>query len=375
METYFDATRIDHILGFFRIWSIPVTAVEGILGYFQPAIPVQYTELQQAGMHFDPKRLYRPYIHLMDLKEMFSDSLESIVAIYFDGLEEGQYSFKPAFDSQRKVQDHFDRQEKSTYNKWLLQALLALHANVVLLKEEAQENSFHFRFNMQHTSSFKRLNNDLKNGLSGLYNDYFFHRQNALWKKEAMEKLPAIKNASNMLICGEDLGFTPDSVPEVMQSLGLLGLYVQRMPKQMGRNAEDLLHVPYLSVVSPSTHDTSSLRGWWLGLNRQQAQSFYREVLHQTGDAPAGPDLPGWLNKMIIETNLASPAMWAIFLLQDLLNINDSLHIPAADNEQINHPENPGQYWRYRMNIGLEQLMELTDFNQSLSELMRHHGR
>lgn len=375
METYFDATRIDHILGFFRIWSIPVTAVEGILGYFQPAIPVSEAELRAAGAHFPLSRLYEPYIHLTELKETFADSIDQIASTFLDGLEEGCFQFKTAFDSQRKVQEYFDGLEKSTYNKWLLQALLSLHANVVLLKDEQHPGAYHFRFNMQFTSAFKRLNNAVKDQLNNCYHDYFFIRQNQLWKNEAMEKLPAIKNASNMLICGEDLGFTPNSVPEVMHNLGLLGLYVQRMPKQLGQGAEDLSSVPYLSVVSPSTHDTSSIRGWWLGLNRHQAQTFYNEVLHQPGDAPGGQDLPGWLGKMIIETHLSSPAMWSIFLLQDLLNMNDSLHIPSADNEQINHPENPRQYWRYRMNVTLEQLMELTAFNQSLLELVRSHGR
>ncbi len=52
MGCYFDAFRIDHILGFFRIWSSPAHAVEGILGYFVPAIPVKLAEFSRARHSF-----------------------------------------------------------------------------------------------------------------------------------------------------------------------------------------------------------------------------------------------------------------------------------------------------------------------------------
>lgn len=375
MEKFFDATRIDHILGFFRIWSIPVAAVEGILGYFQPAIAVTQKELSDIGVHFPMERLYQPYIHIRELKKIFSDSYQHIADAFFIAEEEGFFSFKEDFDTQRKVDNYFKKLPVSTYHKWLRQELLDLHAGVILIQDPGQENCYHFRFNMQFTSSFKALHESLQQSLNDLYHHYFFTRQNTLWKNEAMEKLPVIKNASNMLICGEDLGFTPSSVPEVMRDLGLLGLYVQRMPKVLGQMAEDLSRVPYLSVVSPSTHDTSSLRGWWLSLSRQQANIFYQQVLQQKGDAPTGHDLPGWLNQLIIEQHLKSPAMWSIFLIQDLLNIQDSLHIAEVDLEQINHPENPEQYWRYRMAVTLEQLLELKDFNGTLKQLITANGR
>lgn len=375
MQQYFDATRIDHILGFFRIWSIPVSAVEGILGYFQPAIPVTENELRAQGVHFSLERLYRPYIHIKELKKVFSESYQKITDEFLNAEEEGFFSFKPDFDTQRKLDNYFRKRPDSTYHKWLRQALLDLHASVVLIQDPNKQGSFHFRFNMQFTSCFKTLHSSLQQSLNALYHDYFFSRQDKLWQKEAMEKLPIIKNASNMLICGEDLGFTPSSVPQVMRDLGLLGLYVQRMPKIMGQMAEDLSKVPYLSVVSPSTHDTSSLRGWWLSLSRQQQQRYYQQVLKQPGDAPIGHDLPGWLNKLIIRQNLDAPAMWSIFLLQDLLNMEDSLHISEVDQEQINHPENPDQYWRYRMPVTLEQLLELRDFNQGLRQLIADTGR
>lgn len=372
---YFDAIRLDHILGFFRIWSIPTTATEGILGYFVPANPVNKHELQIAGVHFPMERLYLPYVHYDILKETFVEHFEDVASTYFDAQEEGVYYFKKEFDTQRKIVDHFSNLEQNTVNSWLKKSLLDLAANVVLIPADEEKDNFHFRFNMMHTTSFQYLNNTVKNGLHYLYNDYFFNRQDILWKQEALEKLPAVKEASNMLVCGEDLGFTPSSVPAVMDSLGLLRLFIQRMPKQLGSGFENLSNVPYLSVVSSSTHDTSSIRGWWQQLTTEAGQYYFNNILCQPGAAPSQHDCPDWLNKLIVEQHMRSPAMWSIFLLQDLLNIRSEHRCSEADNEQINHPENPNQYWNYRIPLSLETLSGWHDLNDEIRAMISQNNR
>ena len=49
MSEYFDAFRIDHILGFFRIWEIPLWTKSGLNGYFNPALPFPAHELASQG--------------------------------------------------------------------------------------------------------------------------------------------------------------------------------------------------------------------------------------------------------------------------------------------------------------------------------------
>lgn len=53
MARYFDAFRIDHILGFFRIWEIPSQYKSGLMGHFSPALPYPEDELRNQG--FDPR--------------------------------------------------------------------------------------------------------------------------------------------------------------------------------------------------------------------------------------------------------------------------------------------------------------------------------
>jgi 4-alpha-glucanotransferase len=85
---------------------------------------------------------------------------------------------------------------------------------------------------MDNTSSFRYLEWNTQQKLRDLYIDYFFRRQDDFWRKEAMHKLPYLKRATNMLICGEDLGMVPRCVPDVMKQLGILSLEIQRMPKE-----------------------------------------------------------------------------------------------------------------------------------------------
>src|SRR5208337_4767665 len=189
-------------------------------------------------------------------------------------------------------------------------------SNVILFEEEhAPGRQFHFRFDVENTSAFKELPAATRAPLKELYVDYFFRRQDAFWMLEAMQKLPALKRAMNMLVCGEDLGLVPACVPEVMKALGLLSLEIQRMPKQMGREFSRPQDAPYLSVVTPSTHDMSTIRGWWEE-DRELTQKFFNRELGLPGEAPRTAE--PWMVQSIVRQHLASPAMWSIFQLQDL---------------------------------------------------------
>ena len=103
---------------------------------------------------------------------------------------------------------------------------------------------------MEQTASFKYLPAVTQAGLRELYVDYFFRRQDDFWMREAMQKLPELKRVTNMLVCGEDLGFVPACVPVLMKRLGLLSLEIQRMPKALGQELSRPADAPYLSVVT-----------------------------------------------------------------------------------------------------------------------------
>lgn len=372
MRYYFDAFRIDHILGFFRIWSIPMHAVEGIMGHFVPALPVHINEFNSRGIYFDYHRYTQPFINDQVLWDVFGYDNETAKQ-YLDYNAFGQYSLKPEFATQRQVENHFAGVEQNDVNAKIKQGLFDLISNVLLFEaKDGKAQQFHFRFGMEGTLSFRYLDDGVKNQLKDLYVDYFFRRQDDFWQQQALQKLPALKRVTNMLICGEDLGLVPACVPDVMRDLGLLSLEIQRMPKDPKRTFFHPNDAPYLSVVTPSTHDMSTIRGWWEE-DRSKTQEFYNKELGQWGEAPYYCE--GWINKAIVIQHLYSPAMWSIFQLQDILGMSDALRRQDPNAERINVPANPKHYWRYRMHLSVEQLMQEKAFNDEFTGYVKASGR
>jgi 4-alpha-glucanotransferase len=371
MSNYFDAFRIDHILGFFRIWSIPVHAVEGIMGYFVPAIPIQLSEFAQKGIWFDRDRYTKPYITGQVLEENFGQLKDQVKEICLEEVSENRFQIKEAYNTQQKAESLLSAPGDST--KKIKEGLFDLISNVIFFEAEGGDgHEFHFRIDMETTSSFRYLDWHTQQQLKHLYVDYFYRRQDEFWMKEAMKKLPALKESTNMLICGEDLGMVPSCVPDVMKELGILSLEIQRMPKALDREFFHPKDAPYLSVVTPSTHDMSTIRGWWKE-DREKTQRFFNNELGQWGEAPV--ECEAWINKAVILQHLHSPAMWSIFQLQDIFGMSESLRRQNADEERINIPADPKHYWRYRMHFTLEHLIKEKQFNEELRNYIHASGR
>ena len=370
MSNYFDTFRIDHILGFFRIWQIPTNQVEGIMGHLNPSVPVHINEFSEKGLWFDYNRYCKPYITDSILWDFFGEEA-NWVKVNCLQIEDGwNYRLKEEFRTQLSVENMFQEGLISERAKW---GLFDLISNVLFFEVEGSNGTqFYPRFGMQSLRSYRDLDNYTKDRLNEIYVDYFFKRQDSNWYQSGMEKLPALKRATNMLICGEDLGMMTACVTSVMNNLGILSLEVQRAPKS---NKIEFFHpsnAPYLSVVTPSTHDMSTIRGWWEE-DRGVTQRFYNSQLGHWGTAPYFCDW--WICRDILLQHLYSPAMWSIFQMQDLLSISDSVRRQNPHEERINVPSNSMHSWRYRMHLTMEDLLEKEEFNSELRNYITQSGR
>lgn len=374
MATYFDAYRIDHILGFFRIWQIPTNAVEGLLGYFNPALPFTVDELGQFGLHFDENRFTKPYIRHHIIHNIFGDFSDRVIKEFLDHKNDGIYELKSKYDTQQKVNKYFlngiEEEELSDEKRLIRDGLFDLISNVIFVS--SGENEWHPRISLNTTSSFAELDGYSQGKLMEIYNHFFFHRHNDFWYHKGMEKLPAIIEASEMLVCGEDLGMVPDCVPPAMSQLNILSLEIQRMSKNPKIKFAHPADAPYFSVCTSSTHDMSTIRGWWEE-DKGDTQLFYKQELGNEGEAPyfAEP----WICRQIIEQHIHSPAMWTVFPIQDLLAMDGELRWDETHEEQINHPSNVRHKWRYRMKQSIEELQNAKNFNAILKELISSSGR
>ena len=263
MSRYFDAFRIDHILGFFRIWEIPVEYTSGMMGHFNPALPYSADEIY--FMHLPIDGLFHP-----------------------DPRHPGMYQplIAPA-----------------SYN----------------LPQWQQE-----RF-------------------GSLYNDFFYHRHDEFWRRNAERKLPELLGATGMLACGEDLGMVPDCVPGVMDHEKILSLRMRGM-EQKGE-------WKYLSVCATSSHDMETLR------------------------MQCDHDPEPWEVRRMLWEFLASPSMLAIFPLQDWLALDKGLRRPDRNAERINEPADPHHHWRFRLHFDVRDLLHASEMNAAMEGLIKDSCR
>lgn len=311
MADYFDAYRIDHLLGFFRIWEIPGHTKSGLLGHFNPAMPLTPAEIASYGLTFLAHRHATPFT-------------------------EGD------------------------------------ETDVLFVEDPYQPGTYHPRINGFDTESFKALSENDRKAFYAIHDHFYYHRHNDFWQAEAMKKLPALTDCTDMLVCGEDLGMIPACVPAVMDELRILSLEIQRMPKAYGCSFDDPSRYPYYAVCTTSTHDMSGIRGWWEE-DPTLTQRYWTEQLQQRGKAPY--DCEAWICESIVRQHLDSPAMLTILPLQDWMAVDARLRYPNPRFERINVPADPFNYWRYRMHLTLEELLEAEDFNHQVTRLVKQSGR
>lgn len=367
MQKYFDAYRIDHVLGFFRIWEIPVNAVHGLLGQFQPALGLTADEIEAYGLHFRRGRFTRPYINKEIIEEVFGqEHAAAIRDTYLQPYKDGLYLMKEEYDTQRKV-------EATVKDPQLREKLYSLISNVLFIRDTKNAELYHPRITAHSSYIYKMLLSDSdKHCFNRLYDDYYYHRNTQYWYKEAMKKLPRLVEATRMLVCAEDLGMIPECVPTVMEQLRILSLEVQSMPKEMGRQFGRPEYYPYRSVCTLDSHDMPTLRMWW-DEDFVRAQNFYATVLGRRDDAPH--PLPAWLARDIMSRNLQSASMLCVLSLQDWLAISEKLRLDDAAAERINIPANPHHYWRYRMHLDIDTMLQDKRFCDDIAEMIKQSGR
>ncbi|MDY3851884.1 MAG: 4-alpha-glucanotransferase [Prevotella sp.] len=371
MSKFFDAYRIDHVLGFFRIWEIPIDSVHGLLGQFSPSLGMTREEIEAYGLHFQEKQFTRPFIADWLLERVFREHTGLVKEKYLVHEHDDIYRMHPDYDTQRKVEAAFEG-KTSEVDVWIRDGLYSLISDVLFVRDRKEPHKFHPRISVQHDFVYEALYDCDKEAFNRLYNDYYYRRNNQYWYYEAMKKLPKLVEATRMLVCAEDLGMVPDCVDWVMKQLRILSLEVQSMPKDPSVKFGQPSGYPYRSVNTLSSHDMPTLRQWW-DEDIDRSQEYYNSMLYRGGAAPH--PMPGWLAEDIIMRQLESPSMLCVLSLQDWFAIDENLRLQDQNAERINIPANPKHYWRYRMHVNIDDLLVDNPFADKLRNMIQQSGR
>lgn len=366
MAEYFSAYRIDHILGFFRIWEIPTHSVHGLLGQFSPALPMTEEEIEQWGLHFQEEFMTQPFINEELIRRSFGEHAEQVKRTFLKNIHHDIWQLRPEYQTQRQIETWFNLEHKNPLPDKVKESLYALVSNVLFVRDK-EGRGWHPRIAAQSSYIFSRLTWDEQQAFTRLYNHYFYERHNQYWYDMAMKKLPTLLNCSPLLPCGEDLGMVPDCVPWVMEQLQILSLEIERMPKDPEQEFGQVSAYPNRSVCTIGTHDMSTLRGWWKE-SPVLTQRYYNEILTAWGQAP--DEAPADICEQVVRRHLESPSVLCILALQDWFAIDEELRLKDPEAERINVPANPKHYWQYRMHLSIEQLMQASGFNSKIATLI-----
>ena len=371
LSQYFDALRIDHVLGYFRIWEIPAEAIDGVLGHFSPSLPLTVDEIEYFGLPFRKELYTRPFINDKIVDRLFGIHAAYVRDNFLVRKAYNLYDLKETNDTQHKVAELFNgrRDENSL---WIRDGLMRLITNVLFVEDPRQAEMYHPRVGATSEPVFEALTNEEKDAYLRLYNNYYYQRHSFYWGQQALKRLPAMMGDSRMLFCAEDLGMLPDCVEPVLDQLRILTLEIQQMPKQQGFEYSHLEANPIRSVCTISTHDMAPLRCWWQE-QPERRQRYYVTMLQKEGRAPE--QLPAHLAEEIIARHLYCPSMLCILQLSDWLAMDSELRCKNPQQERINTPSDPYNRWQYRMHLTIEQLLEAERFNKKLKTMIQRSRR
>lgn len=371
MSQYFDAFRIDHVLGFFRIWEIPDDALFGLLGHFSPSLPLTVSEIEYFGLSFRKDFMTRPFINDKVIERLFGIHAQYVKDNFLILRGYGLYDLRAEFKTQKKIRDYFEGSGDEN-SLWIRDGLYRVISDVLFIEDPHHPEMYHPRIGAIKEPVYEALSGEEKDAFMRLYNNYFYQRHNFFWGNEATGRLSEVFGDTSMLRCAEDLGMLPDCVAHVLDYQRILTLEIQSMPKHSGFEFNHLDGNPYRSVATFSTHDMSPLRLWWEE-SPERTQRYYVTMLQKQGRAPE--HLPAHLAEEIIARHLYCPSMLCMLSLQDWLAMDSELRGKNPREERINVPSDPYNHWKYRMHLTIEELLKADKYNNKVRTMITRSKR
>lgn len=382
---YYSAYRLDHILGFFRIWAIPERNSTAILGHAEPYVAIDRSELNELG--FDDSRirwLSEPHVKTADIDYFTWNSEKSheLLNLLCDKLgEEELWLFKKEIKGDKDIYEKEFPQwcEKETADK-IRQKLVEYWNNRTLI--EIEKDKFIPVWTFNQSFAWSTLSAEEKEKIEKLFAEKN-EAQNEEWKNQATDIFKNLTKAVDMQPCGEDLGVGLECVPEVMKNENIFGLNVVRWTREWGEKGQpyvDFDDYRELSVTTTSVHDSSTIREWW-ETETDSSYSFVKANMDFFSDIVKPQDIEETksiellknftpeIAENILKACSESASLWCIHPLQDFLYMDIKYWLPDSKDERINIPGEVNEFnWTYRIPCKVEELAE----NKNLIEKIKN---
>lgn len=411
-DRFYTAYRLDHVLGFFRIWSISVYEEDAFLGAYVPAERLLRSQLEADG--FSPERITwitKPHVPLSRIEEAERRLVEEALAAGGPALaeccrqelaglrarllkrigNEALFLFDPGIrgtaDIYAAVRDAARRcgetgaafsRYAETLEEWWFDRMLY----------EAEPGCFVFQWMFREATAWRSLCAEEK--------AYFEQarvrmetRSIETWELQGRKILGMLKSATGMQPFAEDLGAVPPCVPEVLKKMAIPGLSVVRWERYWDRPGS-----PYVafdayrrnSLVCTSVHDSTCLRQWWEEeADRPALWNLFgsmagRDPLLASLLASCPDEAPASLGPkeaaVFLRATALASSMTAVFPVQDILACHETFRAADPRQERINVPGTQfDTNWTYRMPVDLPALAGDTVFAGFISRILDRESR
>lgn len=373
---YYHMYRIDHVLGFFRIWAVPEGETKAVLGRTEPHLSITRDELKKCTLTDETIRwLSQPHIATRDIEAVNNGDYLGTHGILSECMDrigtEELWLFKNTIKTDSDIwalDIPFAIKEKLA-EKWLDRCFIEIDKNNFLTSHEYKSST-----------SWKSLNEGQVLQLEKLFLQKK-REENLLWEKQAMELLGALSNVGEMIVCAEDLGAGLESMPRVLKALSINALRVvrwNRLWKEDGQPFVDFPDYPPLSVTTSSVHDSSTLRAWWD--TEEDSKDFGRRFLYknkqnqtETYTHPLfSPDVCNEIFSRMADTN----SNYFINPIQDFLHLDPQYYDENCDDERINIPGTVNTFnWTYKLPVFIEELEKNNDLIKKIKNIVAIHTK
>lgn len=341
-DKFFHLFRIDHVLGFFRIWAVPEENETGTMGFFSPDRYLSREDLYNAG--FDDGRiqwLSQPHVDRAGIEDILGEQTEEIIDKVFSRIgSEDLYTFSEEVEGERKLKELPIEHDR-------LVRLIDLYGDRALVRIDDEQ--FAPAWSFRACSRYQSLPEEERHAFEALVGAHA-EESERLWEEHGRSLLGFMRREVDMLPCAEDLGVVPACVPEVLADLGILGLRVPRWARKWNESGQPFTRpeeYAYLTVCAASVHDTTTLRGWWY--EDPEARELFWGVLDFSDPVPDsyGPEVA---RRVMTALSAGAASAIAMFEIQDFFALTEDLLPDDPEDERIN---TPGTYnstnWSYRV--------------------------
>ena len=382
---YYQLYRIDHVLGFFRIWAIPDTECTAVLGHTEPYEPITTAELKKLGFSDERIRwLCKPHVPTRIIEEVNGNDYlgtHGLLHTIMDRIgEEELWLFKSSIKGDKDIWAREDLPQpvrERLAEKWRDRMLV-----------ETEKGKYFPNWIYEQTSAWQSLSEDEKAEIKEFFREKSLKNE-YLWEKQARELLTVLTGCTGMKACAEDLGANVDCLPSVLDDLGICGLRVVRWNRRWEKEGKPFVpfaEYPKLSVTTSSVHDSSTLRIWWI--SEPDAADFFKEFPPAVPKAkksaqdekPAAEIKPGVYSpetaSYLLKTMAATESSLFIPPVQDFLGLVDKYYTSNPEDERINLPGSVNEFnWTYRLPVKIEDLLKDKKLSKEINAVVKIHDR